>query len=40
MGCRRGKSKSKPKAGTYRCTECGAVVAKKKDVCEPKKISK
>jgi hypothetical protein len=38
MGCRKGKSKVKPKAGRYRCTDCGAVVKKKGDVCEPKKV--
>ena len=40
MSCRKGKSKVKPKPGRYRCTDCGAVVKKKTDVCEPKKVKK
>lgn len=40
MSCRKGKSKTKPKNGTYRCTKCDAVVKKKKDVCEAKKVKK
>ena len=40
MSCRKGKSKAKPKPGRYRCTDCGAVVKKKSDVCEPKKVTK
>lgn len=40
MSCRKGKSKVKPKPGRYRCTDCGAVVKKKGDVCEPQKVKK
>jgi len=40
MSCRKGKSKVKPKPGRYRCSDCGAVVKKKGDVCEPKKVKK
>jgi hypothetical protein len=40
MSCRKGKSKAKVKVGAFRCNECGAVAAKKKEVCEPKKIKK
>lgn len=40
MSCRKGKSKTKPKVGAFRCAECGAFVKQKKDVCEPKKIKK
>jgi hypothetical protein len=40
MSCRKGKSKAKPKPGRYRCTDCGAVVKKKGDVCDPKKVKK
>lgn len=38
MSCLKGKSTSKPKAGTYQCTKCEAVAKKKGDVCKPKKI--
>ena len=40
MSCRKGKPKEKPKLGRYRCKDCGAVVKKKRDVCEPKKVKK
>jgi len=40
MSCQKGKSKAKPKTGRYRCEECGAVVKKKSDVCDPKKVKK
>jgi hypothetical protein len=40
MSCRKGKSKTKPKKGTFVCSKCDAVVRKKKDVCEPKKVKK
>ena len=40
MSCRKGKPKEKPKLGRYRCKDCGAVVKKKSDVCEPKKVKK
>ena len=38
MSCKKGESSAKPKKGRYRCTDCGAVVKKKDEVCEPKKI--
>lgn len=38
MGCNKGKSKAKPKPGRYECVDCGAVVKKKNDVCDPKKL--
>jgi hypothetical protein len=38
MSCQKGKSKAKAKPGRFRCTDCDAVVKKKKDACEPKKI--
>ncbi|MCU0305822.1 MAG: hypothetical protein MUC56_17355 [Thermoanaerobaculales bacterium] len=38
MSCRKGKSKTDPKSGRYRCTDCGAVVKKKDEVCEPAKL--
>ncbi len=38
MGCKKGKSKTKPKPGRFLCEDCGAVVKAKKDACEPKKI--
>lgn len=40
MSCLKGKSKAKPKPGRFRCEDCGAVVKKKSDVCEPKKVKK
>jgi hypothetical protein len=40
MSCQKGKSKVKPKHGRYRCEDCKAVVKKKSDVCEPKKVKK
>ena len=36
--CLNGKSKSKPKAGRFRCKKCGAVTRKKKNICKPRKI--
>ena len=38
MGCKKGKSKTKPKPGRFLCKDCGAVVKTKKDACDPKKI--
>ncbi len=38
MGCLKGKNKSKPKPGRYRCKKCDAVAKKKKHLCKPKKI--
>jgi len=40
MSCQKGKSKAKPKPGRFRCEDCGAVVKKKSDVCDPKKVKK
>jgi hypothetical protein len=40
MGCKKGAPKKKPKRGRFKCTECGTVVKKKADVCDPKKIKK
>jgi len=40
MGCKKGATKRNPKKGRYKCTECGVVVKKKDDVCEPAKIKK
>lgn len=40
MGCKKKKPRDKPKAGRYRCDDCGAVVKKKDEVCDPKKIKK
>jgi hypothetical protein len=40
MSCRKGQSKTKPKAGRYRCGDCGSVAKKKDELCEPKKIKK
>jgi hypothetical protein len=40
MSCRKGKSKTKPKKGHFECKDCGAVVKKKNDVCDPKKLKK
>jgi len=40
MGCKKSAPKGKPKQGRYKCTDCGVVVKKKSDVCEPKKIKK
>jgi hypothetical protein len=38
MGCLKGKSKTKPKPGTYECPKCAAVSKKKSDLCKAKKI--
>ena len=40
MGCKKGQSTAKPKSGRYRCKDCQAVVRKKDEVCDPKKIKK
>jgi hypothetical protein len=40
MSCRKGKSTVKPKPGRFRCEGCGAVVKKKSEACEPKKVKK
>jgi transcription initiation factor TFIIIB Brf1 subunit/transcription initiation factor TFIIB len=37
MKCKEGKSTARLKPGRYRCKDCGAVVKKKKEVCEPEK---
>jgi hypothetical protein len=38
MGCLKGKSTTKPKAGAYECEKCDAVAKKKGELCKPKKI--
>jgi len=38
MTCRKGESSAKPKPGRFVCKDCGAVVKKKQQVCDPKKI--
>jgi hypothetical protein len=38
VGCKKGKTKSKPKPGRYICKECGVVVKTKKQACDAKKI--
>jgi len=40
MGCKKSASKGKQKQARYRCADCGAVVQKKSDVCDPKKMKK
>ena len=40
MGCKKKKPKAKLKSGRYRCDDCGAVVKKRDEVCDPKKIKK
>ena len=40
MGCKKSKTRKKPKPGRYRCENCGQVRAKKSSVCEPAKIKK
>ena len=40
MGCKKKKTEAQPKPGRFKCTDCGAVVKKKDQVCEPKKIKK
>ncbi len=40
MGCLKGKSEAKEKAGHYLCKKCGAVSKKKGHVCKPQKIDK
>ena len=40
MGCLKGKSKDKPKPGSYECKKCGAVAKKKGKLCKPEKIKK
>jgi len=38
MSCKKGESSTKSKPGRFRCKDCGAVVKKKRQVCDPKKI--
>lgn len=38
MGCLKDEPRRKPKSGWFRCSDCGAVAKKKKNLCEPKKI--
>ena len=40
MGCQKGKPIRTAKPGDWRCKECGVVSAKKKKLCEPKKVKK
>jgi hypothetical protein len=40
MSCQKGKPIRKAKPGDWRCKECGFVTAKKKKLCEPKKVKK
>ncbi|MBB5021934.1 hypothetical protein [Desulfurispira natronophila] len=40
MSCRKGKSATEAHPGAFRCGKCGAVVEKKKQVCDPVKIKK
>ena len=40
VGCQKGKPIRKAKPGDFRCKECGFVSAKKKKLCEPKKVKK
>ncbi len=40
MSCHKDKPSKKPKAGRFRCEECGTVQKKKSKVCSPKKIKK
>jgi hypothetical protein len=40
MGCMRGKPIRAAKPGDFRCKDCGAVAAKKKRLCKPKKVKK
>ena len=40
VGCQKGKPIRKAKPSDYRCKECGFVSAKKKKLCEPKKVKK
>ncbi len=40
MSCKKGQSTAKSKPGRYLCKDCRAVVKKKSEVCEPKKIGK
>jgi len=38
MTCLKGRKKTKPKPGRFRCGKCGAVSRKKTRLCKPKKI--
>ena len=40
MRCQEKKRKRKSKPGDFVCKECGAVSAKKKRLCKPKKIKR
>jgi hypothetical protein len=41
MSCdKKKKTNAKAKPGNYQCKDCGAVVKKKKSICDPKKIKK
>jgi hypothetical protein len=38
MSCQKGKPIRKAKPGDFRCKDCGVVSAKKKKLCQPKKV--
>jgi hypothetical protein len=40
VNCQKGKPIRKAKPGDFRCKECGFVSAKKKKLCEPKRVKK
>jgi hypothetical protein len=40
MGCLKDEPRRDPKPGDFRCKDCGAVAAKKKLLCRPKKVKK
>lgn len=40
VSCQKGKPIRKAKPGDFCCKECGFVSAKKKKLCEPKKVKK
>jgi hypothetical protein len=40
VSCQKGKPIRKAKPGDFRCKECGFVSAKKKKLCEPKRVKK
>jgi hypothetical protein len=40
MGCLKDSPRREAKPGDYRCKDCGAVSAKKKKLCRPKRVKK
>ena len=38
MGCLKGKSENREKAGRFKCKKCKAVSKKKGHLCKPEKI--